>query len=88
MTLKIKTNGEGYEYVEEERGGTPVYIHRLIAVAEYGFEAVTSEMDVHHKISVSWLNFADNLEPKEKWEHRIGHLEEANEKRRKAKLPA
>lgn len=72
--MRLRTSGEGYEYFVEERGGTPVYVHRLVAVAEFGFDAVTSDEDVHHEISVPWLNYGENLEVENWREHRCAHL--------------
>lgn len=45
-----------------------VYVHRLLAVAEYGFEAV-ADMDVHHKNEIPWDNRPSNLELMTKSEH-------------------
>jgi hypothetical protein len=70
-----RTSGEGYEYVAEDKSSTPAYIHRLVAVAEHGFEAVTDDMDVHHEMSVPWYNSAENLEIEGWREHRVAHLE-------------
>lgn len=72
--MRLRTSGEGYEYVVEERGGTPAYIHRLVAVAEYGFDAVTSDKDVHHEISVPWYNSGENLVVEDAYTHRVAHL--------------
>lgn len=74
--MSLFVSGEGYEYITESGStrDTPVYVHRLVAVAEFGFEAVC-DMDVHHKISVPWYNSGDNVEPMDPYEHRIGHLD-------------
>lgn len=60
-----------------------VKVHRLIAVAEHGFEAV-SGMDVHHDIPIPWLNYADNLTVMEKGEHTKHHYPENRETIREA----
>lgn len=73
--MRLRTSGEGYEYFVEERGGTPVYVHRLTAVAEFGFDAVTSDKDVHHELSVPWYNSTENLRVEDWYEHRTSHLE-------------
>jgi len=73
--MRLRTSGEGYEYFVEERGGTPAYIHRLTAVAEHGFDAVTSDHDVHHEISCPWLNYGENLRVENWYDHRTSHLE-------------
>jgi len=49
-----------------------VSVQRLTAVAEYGFEEVV-ECHVHHKISIPWLNYPDNLEVKEASQHLREH---------------
>jgi hypothetical protein len=51
-------NGAGYEVWHD--GSETVYVHRLLAVAEYGFEAV-AEGVVHHEDGVKWHNCAANL---------------------------
>lgn len=71
----FRTSGEGYEYVAESKSDTPAYIHRLCAVAEYGFDAVTTDMDVHHREmwdgrSVPWINGRDVVVPEDRIEHR------------------
>lgn len=70
-----RTSGEGYEYVAESKSSTPAYIHRLCAVAEYGFDAVTGEEDVHHRDmwdggSVPFINGRDVVQPEDWVEHR------------------
>lgn len=61
MTLKLKMTGDGYEYVSERKTDRPAYIHRLLYVAEHGFDALKPTDDVHHKIPIPWLNTPDNL---------------------------
>lgn len=51
-----------------ERVTKSVYVHRLLAVAEHGFDAV-KDRDVHHKIPIPWLNTHDNIEIVDKSEH-------------------
>jgi hypothetical protein len=68
----MKTNGEGYEYVEDDDGNT-MYLHRLLAMAEYGVDAV-ADMEVHHKVPVQWLNVPDNVEPLDPDVHSQMHL--------------
>jgi transcriptional regulator with PAS, ATPase and Fis domain len=57
----------------------PVYgsavIHRLVAVAEYGFDAVV-ENHVHHKNHIPWDNRPSNLELMSQEEHYRYHAEE------------
>jgi len=49
-----------------------VRVHRLIAVAYHGFEAVAG-MDVHHKNGVRWDNRPTNLTPIDHGEHTSLH---------------
>jgi len=45
-----------------------VYVHRLLAVAEYGFDAVVDK-DTHHLNGIPWDNRPSNVEPLSKTEH-------------------
>lgn len=62
----------GYEYwyskEGEDRTSRMVYVHRLLAVAEHGFDAVC-DMDVHHDNGVKWDNRPDNIRIVSKQEH-------------------
>lgn len=49
-----------------------VYVHRLVAVSEYGFDAVAGN-DVHHKNDIPWDNRPENLELMTHGEHSIHH---------------
>ena len=49
-----------------------VRIHRLVAVAEYGIDAVAGK-EVHHKNGIPWDNRPSNLEPLTSSEHRTLH---------------
>lgn len=54
----------GYEYWQSrdpDRTNRIVYVHRLLAVAEYGFDAVAG-MDVHHENNIPWDNRPDNID--------------------------
>ena len=68
------TNGFSYEQWEHNMadGRANVYHHRLLAVAEYGFDAVC-DMDVHHINEIGWDNRPDNIELMEHGEHRSYH---------------
>ena len=58
-------NKYGYEiaaaYSRQRESVEKVRIHRLIAVAQHGFEAVVG-MDVHHDNGIKWDNRPGNLE--------------------------
>ena len=60
----------GYHILRHKDGeaNRKVRIHRLVAVAEYGIDAV-KDKDVHHKNGVRWDNRPDNLELLEPDEH-------------------
>lgn len=49
-----------------------VFIHRLLAVAEYGFEAVANR-HVHHVNGIPWLNYGGNIELKTPEDHINDH---------------
>lgn len=52
-----------------------VLVHRLLAVAKYGFDAVR-DMDVHHKNGIPWDNRPDNIELMSPSDHYKKHHEE------------
>lgn len=45
-----------------------VLVHRLSAVAWFGFDAVVDK-DIHHRIPIPWLNIECNLLPLPRTEH-------------------
>lgn len=49
-----------------------VYVHRLLAVAEWGFDAV-ADNDVHHKNGIPWDNRPENLEVMRHGAHSVHH---------------
>lgn len=61
---------KGYEMVKAE--DHPVAVHRLQAVAYYGFDALEGKV-VHHRREVPWLNTEDNLELMTKAQHHDHH---------------
>jgi len=65
---------DGYETFKTQIGDDVYEFkhHRLIAVAEYGFDEVTNK-SVHHKNGIEWDNRPDNLEPLTSGEHRNQH---------------
>lgn len=60
------TDDRGYESWRHEIGDKEdqyrVRVHRLVAVAEYGFDAVV-EMDIHHENGIPWDNRPCNVFP-------------------------
>jgi len=71
--VKFDITPQGYSYVEGDGGLTT--IHRLVAVAEYGFDAVAGN-DVHHKDGIQSNNSRGNVVPIDKGEHTRKHIED------------
>jgi hypothetical protein len=72
-----RTEWGGYERwlaYNRTEGQDSCYVHRLVAVAEWGIEAVRDK-DIHHKNGVPWDNRPENLEPLTRKEHREVHGE-------------
>jgi hypothetical protein len=74
---KLRFNGvfmyvdqSGHVRIRDQHEGDrdQVYLHRLIAVAEYGIGEV-AEKDIHHKSGIPWDNRPDNLIPMTRSEH-------------------
>jgi len=58
-----------------------VRIHRLLAVATYGYDEVVGK-EVHHKNEIKWDNRPENIVPVTSEEHRRMHFEgKSNEER-------
>ena len=70
------TDERGYESWKHEIGDREsqhkVRIHRLLAVAEHGFDAVTG-MDIHHKNKIPWDNRSENIQPIDHYDHASLH---------------
>jgi hypothetical protein len=78
--VKKRTLPAGYEYWSSRSMGKGksselVYVHRLLAVSEYGFEAVR-DRHVHHKNKIPWDNRPENIELKTPEEHGQMHGED------------
>lgn len=66
--VTVRTLESGYEYwaSKEQRPGESsrtseiVYVHRLLAVAEYGIDAV-ADSEIHHLNGVPWDNRPENI---------------------------
>lgn len=61
---------EGRPRVRHYPNGGDLLVHRLAAVAWYGWDAVAGN-EVHHRVPVSWLNVESNLMPIPTEEHRM-----------------
>lgn len=80
--VKLRTLDSGYEYWashewrpgDDSRTSEIVYVHRLLAVAEYGFDAV-ADQDVHHENGIPWDNRSENITLLDKGEHGKLHSE-------------
>jgi transposase len=70
------TTRDGYETWRCEVDGVkhPVRVHRLVAVAEYGLEAVVGK-HVHHKNGIPWDNRPENLKCLSPSEHSKLHAQ-------------
>lgn len=77
------TTERGYEFWSspatevEDRGYEYLRVHRLLAIAKYGFEAV-KDIPVHHRKPIPWLNTYDNIELMNAEDHGRHHAEEAD----------
>jgi len=69
--------GRGYEFWQDQTnsGADKLYVHRLLAVSEYGIDAVM-EKEIHHKNGVKWDNRPGNIELVSKSEHASIHANE------------
>lgn len=74
--MGLSVSGSGYS--EFKDGGNSVYVHRLSAVAEHGFDAVVGN-DVHHVHRFDgdpckWVNDPESLVPEDPTTHRCRTL--------------
>lgn len=75
--LSLQHTGDGYEYVRCRAAGddSTAYIHRLLFVAEHGFDALPPGWHVHHEKPIPWLNVISNLEAVDPDDHCRHHLQ-------------
>lgn len=76
----FRTTKDGYE-ISESRVGEETHrarIHRLVVVAEYGFDTVTGNV-VHHRNEIPWDNRPRNLVPMSDSEHKQYHAQRRGE---------
>lgn len=69
-----RTEKNGYEcwHVRSGEDSDKLYVHRLLAVAEFGAEAVGGS-HIHHKNGIPWDNRPENIEPVSPSEHMSKH---------------
>ena len=79
----LRKDKDGYPFWREYYDGeyNRVLVHRLLAVAEYGFESVIGN-DVHHKNGHRFDNRPDNIELLDPSDHRRMHGEEKADQQR------
>jgi len=69
-SLHVRPSGHVYISETLNRETSQVQLHRLTAIAEYGWEEVTQEDTVvHHKNCIPWDNRPSNLEVMQRDEH-------------------
>jgi hypothetical protein len=65
-----RTRKDGYtSWVDQEK---ELLVHRLLAIAEFGFDEVSGSV-VHHKSNIPWDNRPENIEVMSKSEHHSLH---------------
>lgn len=81
VQAKVRTNEQaGYERIQvRTTDGTPTFlaVHRLAAVAWFGYDAVAGEQ-IHHKNNIPWDNREENLEPMTRSEHWQHHYQDGD----------
>lgn len=73
--LPFQTTHQGYEAWKGMVDGENVWVgvHRLAAVAWFGFDAVADGL-VHHENDIPWDNRGENLQPMTRSEHNKVHI--------------
>jgi hypothetical protein len=62
--ITLDTVGKGYTIVyPAENPEKRCYVHKLSAVAKYGFEQVCEAEQIHHIDGNKWVNNPENLQP-------------------------
>lgn len=79
--VRFYTDKRGYERwgLSVDDVGTVISVHRILAVAEWGTDALEGKV-VHHKNGVPWDNRVENLELMEVSEHTAHHMENRRKK--------
>lgn len=71
-TRSSKATYETAQHLDESGSKRYIRHHRLLAVAEWGLDAIR-DMEVHHQNNIPWDNRSDNLELLTKEEHAREH---------------
>lgn len=68
---------DGYEIIYHHDGmaNQQVRVHRLVAVAEFGFDAIVDQI-IHHKNGIPWDNRPCNLVPMDNESHTMQHAKD------------
>lgn len=79
----FRTDHEGHEIIQTKTGGVhrTVFVHRLIAVAEYGLDAIRDKV-IHHDNGIPWDNRPENLEIMSRKKHRQHHMNQHWERKK------
>lgn len=75
VSLKLHRDGYQTAYFNRDYTYYEVRIHRLAAVAWFGYDAVVGN-DIHHKNGIPWDNREGNLQPLSPSEHKALHADE------------
>jgi len=82
--ISMKTTSQGYIRAEQQYRGEHDFfsMHRLLAVAKYGFDAVARDgAHVHHKNHIPWDNRPANIQLLPAERHSAMHAEERSKNR-------
>jgi len=75
--MNVLMTGDGYEYVRDRTGGedNTLYLHQLDAIAAGADPAEVFDPDshVHHRQSIPWANWPDNVEVVDAAAHGAAH---------------
>lgn len=74
-----------YSYNPDTKTHDRVYVYRLLAVAEHGFDAVCDKV-IHHESGIPWDDRPDNIELMEHGEH--SRMENLGERHHRTDLTA
>jgi len=68
----FETSVQGYERWRDHVSGEQVKVHRLVAVAQFGFDKI-KDKHIHHKNGIRWDNRPSKLEPLTPRDHQVKH---------------